>query len=46
MAKLLVQLAAEPDLQPVRGGPLRTDVQGARPEFVLASRLGEKLHLL
>uniref|UniRef100_A0A8D8MHS2 (northern house mosquito) hypothetical protein n=1 Tax=Culex pipiens TaxID=7175 RepID=A0A8D8MHS2_CULPI len=38
--------AAEPVVQPVRGRPVRADVQGAGPESVLAGRLGAEHDIL
>jgi len=46
MADATVCPAAEANLQPSGGGSLRADVQGARPEFVLASGLGTEHRLL
>ena len=46
VAEQFIQPAAEPDLQPSGGGPLRADVQGARPEPVRASGLGAQQLLL
>lgn len=43
-ATLLV--AAEPVVQPVRGGFVRANVQSTGPELVLASGLGKEYHLL
>lgn len=39
-------VAAEPVVQPVRGGFVRVDVQSLGPELVFASGLGEEYHLL
>jgi len=46
MADATVCPAAEANLQPGGSGSLRADVQSARPEFVLASRLGTEHRLL
>jgi len=46
VAELVVRLVAEPDVQPVRSRPVRTHVQGARPESVLASGLGAEFGVL
>ena len=46
VAEQFIQPAAEPDLQPSGGRPLRADVQGARPEPVRASGLGAQQLLL
>ena len=46
MAEQSVQSAAEPDIQPSGGGPVRADVQGAGPEPVRPSGLGEEQLLL
>ena len=46
VAEQFIQPAAEPDIQPSGGGPLRADVQGARPEPVRASGLGAQQLLL
>lgn len=46
VAGATVLVAAEPVVQPVRGGPVRAHVQGAGPEPVLAGGLGTEHHLL
>ena len=46
VAEQFIQPAAEPDIQPSGGGPLRADVQGARPEPLRASGLGAQQLLL
>ena len=46
VAEQFIQPAAEPDLQPSGGGPLRADVQGARPEPLRPSGLGAQQLLL
>lgn len=37
MAKLVIQLTTKSDVQSVRSGPFRTNVQSFGPEFVLTS---------
>lgn len=38
--------AQQPNVQPVRSGPVRTDVQGDRPVALRPGRLGAQFHLL
>lgn len=46
MAELAVWPVAKPDVQPVRGRSVRTHVQGARPESILAGGLGAEFGVL
>lgn len=46
VAELALRTLAKPNLQPVRGGSLRVNVQSAGPKSLLTGRLGEKHRVL